>query len=191
MMPQQWWRRLAARWHRLATCAEWPGARKRVLPIALAAVVAAPVLAATISVLRPPQQEMTEKIATAKGTLTLTYRPSARTRDLGCRPSRGTTRESYSYEVRDAKGRPAQWLAGIEIETPDQLWRIRDYYLKALPGARARAAGNGKVGKYVITRDQGDEAIVIEATRPTGKPSTIKMRRVIQAAPPAPSKASK
>ena len=145
----------------------------------LVAVHAAP--AAAIPALKPPQREMTERVSTDKGPVTVIYRPQASARELGCKPYRGTISESYFYQVRDPKGKPAHVVAGARIETPDHLWRIRDYYLKALPGAQARAAGNAKLGKYMITRDKGDEAIVIEATRAAGASrSTIRVRRVIE-----------
>ncbi|MCJ7619212.1 MAG: hypothetical protein MUP64_03205 [Anaerolineae bacterium] len=157
--------------------------RRALLLLALAVAAAVPAVAATIALHKPPQQEMTEQIATDKGKMTLVYRPSVSPRDLGCKAYRGTTVESYYYQVRDAKGRQRQLVAGTEITTPDPLGRVRDYYLKALRGAKARAVGDARVGRYLITRDRGNEAIVIEATRPAGKPTTVKMRRVIQAAP--------
>jgi len=153
---------------------------RAVLLLALAAAIAVAAAAATVPPLKPPQRETTERIQTGKGTVTVTYRPTVTARDLGCKPYRGAAVESYYYQVRDKRGWPADLVAGTEIVTPDPLYRIRDYYLKALPGARARAVGNDKVGRYIITWDKGNEAIVIEATRPAGKSSTIKMRRVIQ-----------
>jgi len=153
---------------------------RRALILGLAVAAAATSAQATVPALRPPQREVTERVQTDKGTVTVTYRPTASARDLGCKPYPGKVTESYFYQVRDPRGRPADLVAGTEIATPDPLYRIRDYYLKALPGARARAVGNAKVGKYIITWDKGNEAIVIEASRPAGKSSTITMRRVIQ-----------
>jgi hypothetical protein len=158
-----------------------PTARRRALIIGLAAAaLAAPALAATISLLKPPQEAQTERIHTDKGTVTVIYRPTVSDRELGFKRYRGAVTEQYLYEVRDPRGRPSHRVAGMEVVVADPLSRIKAYFLKALPGAKARAVGDRKVGKYIITRDKGDEAIVIEAVRPAGKSSTIRMRRVIQ-----------
>ena len=82
--------------------------------------------------------------------------------------------------MTDPRGRPSHRVVGMTIVVADPLSRIKAYFLKALPGAKARAVGDRKVGKYIITRDKGSEAIVIEVTRPAGKSSTIAIRRVIQ-----------
>jgi hypothetical protein len=146
----------------------------------LVAVAAVPAMAAAVSVLKPPQEKQTERIYTKKGHVTVIYSPTASDRDLGFKPYRGKVTEAYSYQVLDPKGKPSHLVAGMEIVVADPLSRIRAYFLKTLPGAKARAAGDRKVGKYIITRDKGNEAIVIEAVRPAGKSSTIRIRRVIQ-----------
>jgi len=158
-----------------------PAPGRALVAVLLVVALAAPAIAAAIAVLKPPQQTQVERIRTDQGQVTIIYRPTVSTRELGCKPYRGTVIERYYYRVMTPEQRPSHLVAGMEVVTSDSLGRIKAYFLKALPGAKARAVGNRKVGRYIITRDKGNEAIVIEAQRPAaGKQSTVKMRRVVQ-----------
>jgi len=154
--------------------------RRTLLILALAAALAVPVVAATISVLRPPQNQVTERVTTDHGVVSVVYRPSATNRDFGFKVYGGTVTEGYFYQVREADNRLSHTVVGQETVADAPLSRIKAHFLKVLPGAQAKAVGNRKVGRYIITRDKGNEGILIDVSRPAGKSSTIKIRRVLQ-----------